>query len=116
MIRKAKDFDREIVHNMCGGSGDVVLDYAFHGSDITSKVSACCTVTLQPGASVGLHEHTKDDEIYYFISGSGTAFEEDGTPVQITAGDAMLTGNGGAHSVVNTGTEPLVFLAVVIEY
>lgn len=51
MIRKASEFDREVVPNMCGGEGDVVLDYAFHGNEITSKVTACCTVTLAPGAS-----------------------------------------------------------------
>ena len=41
MIRKASEFDREVVPNMCGGEGDVVLDYAFHGNEITSKVTAC---------------------------------------------------------------------------
>ena len=116
MIRKASDFDREVVPNMCGGEGDVVLDYAFHGHEITSKVTACCTVTLAPGASVGPHTHPTDDEIYYIISGQGEVIEDDGKKVAVGPGDAILTGNGGSHQIANIGRQPLVFLAVVIDY
>lgn len=115
MVRKAKDFEQEIVQNMCGGDGDVVLHHAFHGNEITSKICACCTVTLQPGCSVGPHEHHTDDEIYYIISGHGIVEEGNG-PVPVGPGDAILTGNGGTHQIANTAEEPLVFLAVVVQY
>jgi len=116
MIRKATEFDSEVVHNFCEGNGDVVLKYAFHDSDMKSNCCACCTVTLEKGCSVGMHQHTADDEIYYIISGSGVVDEGDGVKVPVSAGDAILTGDNGYHSIANENDEPLVFLAVVINY
>ena len=56
---------------MAGGDGNVYLGYAFNDSDIKSNVCAFCTVTLEKGGSVGMHQHTEDDEIYYILSGNG---------------------------------------------
>lgn len=116
MIRKASDFSKEVVNGMCGGKGDVKLGYAFHDNEMKSKCCACCTVTLEKGCSVGAHQHTVDDEIYYILSGTGSVDEGDGKRVCVVAGDAILTGDNGFHDMVNEGDEPLVFLAVVISY
>ena len=116
MIRKAAEFDKEVVPEMCGGSGDVVLHYALHDKDTRSKICACCTVTLAKGASVGKHQHTEDDEIYYILRGKGSVDEGDGRRVPVEPGDVILTGNGGFHDMKNEGDEPLVFPATVVAY
>ena len=116
MIRKKSQFKHEVIHNMCGGAGDTLIDNAFSADEITSKVSACCTVTLEKGSSVGKHGHQTDDEIYYIISGKGSVDEGDGVRKPVEAGDAILTGNGGFHDIKNEGEAPLVFLAVIIDY
>ena len=116
MIRKASEFKQQVVPNMCGGDGNVYLGNAFKNSEIKSNVCAFCTVTLEKGGSVGMHQHTEDDEIYYILSGKGLVDEGDGNKVPVTAGDAILTGDNSYHSIANAGDEPLVFLAVVIKY
>ena len=78
MIRKANEFKKEIVPGLCEGKGDCVLMSAFSSSEIKSNVSFCGTVTLEKGCSVGLHQHTENDEIYYIISGVGSVDEGDG--------------------------------------
>ncbi len=116
MLRKNSEFTKEIVANMAGGDGNVILRNAFSAEELTSKVCACCTVTLEKGCGVGLHQHTEDDEIYFIISGSGLYDDGDGNWTRVTPGDATKTGDGGWHAIKNDGEEPLVFLAVVISY
>ncbi len=116
MIRKANEFKKEIVPGLCEGKGDCVLMSAFSSSEIKSNVSFCGTVTLEKGCSVGLHQHTENDEIYYIISGVGSVDEGDGKRKLVTAGDTILTGDGGFHDMINESDEPLIFLAIVIDY
>ncbi|MGI6150916.1 MAG: cupin domain-containing protein [Christensenellales bacterium] len=70
-------------------------------------------VDFKPGESIGEHEHSGETELYYIIKGEATVID-DGVPVKVTAGDAIVTGNGGRHSIKNTGMENLTMLAVVV--
>lgn len=51
MLRKNSEFTKEIVANMAGGDGNVILRNAFSAEELTSKVCACCTVTLEKAAA-----------------------------------------------------------------
>ena len=116
MIKRASEFDREVIPNFCGGEGDTVIETGIHGGDAKSKVCACCTVRLEKGCEVGIHDHPDDDEIYYVISGKGLYNDGDGKWVEVFPGDVTLCGNGGSHAMKNVEDEPLVFLAVVVGY
>ena len=79
-----------------------------------SHLKMVARVELDPGAAVGEHTHDGDEEVYHIISGRGI-FIEDGVQVKIGPGDTAVTLDGHSHSIVNTGDEPLVFLAVIAE-
>lgn len=66
---------------------------------------------LPPGAGVGLHTHTGDEEIYFFLEGCGT-MTVNGTTVDVGPGDCCLTRSGESHSLLNTGGTPIHFLVV----
>jgi mannose-6-phosphate isomerase-like protein (cupin superfamily) len=72
-------------------------------------------LTLPPGASIGPHKHDAETEYYIILSGSGSV-NDNGRDVPVNAGDAVITGNGAAHSIKNTGSVPLVFHAVIVTY
>jgi mannose-6-phosphate isomerase-like protein (cupin superfamily) len=72
-------------------------------------------ITLEPGCSIGYHQHNNETEYFFIISGSGT-INDNGTEVQINAGDSIITGNGASHSIKNTGDVPLILHAVIITY
>ena len=72
-------------------------------------------VTLNPGCSIGYHQHESETEYYFILSGTGTV-NDDGKEGQINPGDSMITGNGASHSIKNTGAVPLVFHAVIVTY
>ena len=69
-------------------------------------------LTLQPGSSIGLHTHEDSCEIMYFLSGTGVCLD-DGAEAPVGPGLCHYCPRGHSHSVVNTGTEPLVILGIV---
>lgn len=71
-------------------------------------------VRLEPGASIGLHTHETSCEIVYFFSGSGKAIY-DGAEERISAGACHYCPKGHSHTVINDGTEDLLFLGIVPE-
>jgi len=71
--------------------------------------------TLDSGCSIGYHSHDSETEYYFILSGTGIV-NDDGTEVEVTQGDSIITGNGASHSIKNTGSVPLVFHAVIVTY
>ena len=70
-------------------------------------------IILEPGASIGYHRHDSETEYYFIIEGNGVV-NDDGVELKVSPGDAVITGNGASHAIKNTGTDPLVFHAVII--
>jgi len=47
----------------------------------------------------------------------GTAVVNDnGKDLSVGPGDVVITGDGAAHSITNTGTEPVKMIAVIVTY
>lgn len=70
---------------------------------------------LEPGASIGLHTHETNSEIIYLISGSGRVIYDD-TEEELLPGECHYCPMGHTHSLINAGTDMLVFFAVVPEH
>lgn len=69
---------------------------------------------LVPGASIGLHTHDGNCEIVFVLSGKGKMLC-DGVYETLSAGSCTYCPNGHEHSLINYGSEDLVFYAVVSE-
>ena len=70
-------------------------------------------VTMQPGAVSTLHAHAKAEQIWLIERGAGTLLM-DGAKSEVTVGDMVRTPAGEAHGIVNSGSEPLVYLAITV--
>ena len=68
---------------------------------------------LAPGRTIGEHTHEGDNEIFYFLKGSGI-YNDNGSPVQVKPGDTAVCSSGESHSLVNDGEEPLEFIALIL--
>ena len=68
---------------------------------------------LAPGRSIGEHTHEGDNEIFYFLKGTGT-YNDNGTIVRVHPGDTAICSSGEFHSLVNDGEEPLEFIALIL--
>lgn len=116
MIAKSDHLEGALRPAMRGGDGAVLVETWFKPEDFGAKVRMCNRLTLNPGCSIGLHQHEGEDEIYLILSGAGTVLDEQGLAHSVNAGDAVLTGKGASHAIRNDGTEPLVLAAIIILY
>ena len=94
-----------------GGEGAPVCYHL--EKDVPAAWRFSSLVEFKPGESIGEHAHTGETELYYIIEGTATVWDN-GTPVEVTAGDAIWTGNGASHSIKNTGSTVMRMLAIVI--
>ena len=68
---------------------------------------------LAPGCSIGEHVHTGDNEIFYFLAGTGL-YNDNGTTVRVCPGDTTICNDGELHGLVNDGAEPLEAIALIL--
>jgi mannose-6-phosphate isomerase-like protein (cupin superfamily) len=111
MVRK--DYIEEIVDGAFGGTGKAKMEYWLSDQEKASHINMCCTISLEPGATVGEHEHHGQTEIYRIISGLGL-YNDNGTQVDIEKGDVLVCYSGQKHGLINTADMPLIFDAVII--
>ena len=115
MIRKKALQESEVRENMRGGQGRVTIRHYFKKNEIRASCRLCAQLEIPPGAGIGLHEHTGEDEVYIIQQGKGVISEGD-RETEVEAGDTILTGGGATHAIRNTGTEDLLVTAVIMLY
>ena len=113
MIRKKED---QAVEFKCirGGVGEVEMHKICETTDeLYGKGRLFNRMILAPHNSIGEHTHTGDNEIFYFLSGTGE-YNDNGTKVSVRAGDTVICSDGEMHGLVNTGDVPLEFIALIL--
>ncbi len=115
MIRNENEMVREIKNQMRGGKGSVELTHIFMKEELTGKARLVARITINPGCSIGVHEHAGEEEIFYILEGKGIV-NDNGTVREVNPGDAVLTGNGASHSIECSGDTPLKLVAVILVY
>ena len=117
MIRKSSDRHIEKRLAMRGGKGTVLVEHLFLQNEIRAKCRLCSVLKLEPLSSIGLHKHEGEDELFLVLRGSAVLIDEKGTKTFLSEGDAVLTGNGEAHSLVNENSQNVAeVLAVIMQY
>lgn len=81
--------------------------------ELNGKCGLYAEVTIEAGCSLGYHEHHGESETYYILKGMGD-YHDNGNVRPVTAGDVTFTSDGCGHGLVNTGSEDLVFMALII--
>ena len=84
------------------------------GGAAGGKALGCSWYEVPPGKTTfPYHFHSATEEAIYVLEGTGTVRIGDAR-VEVQAGDyvALPPGPGAAHSVANTGTSPLRYLAM----
>lgn len=68
----------EVVKNMAGGDGEVTIKRILGEKELNGKCGLYAQVTIQPGSSLGYHEHKNESETYYILSGTAE-YNDNGT-------------------------------------
>lgn len=70
-------------------------------------------VRIPPGASIGLHAHAADEEVYVILRGRGIA-EIDGREYRVGEGHLLVNPPFGQHSLLNDGDSCLELLVLQV--
>lgn len=76
-------------------------------------VKTYAKITIPAGTAMKYHKHEGDFEIYYVVEGEGT-YNDNGTEYPVKVGDVMRCGDGECHSIANTGSTDLSFIALIV--
>lgn len=114
MIRKAGELQAQQKEGLRGGPGSAALKCYVGAEDKAEHCGMAAHITLEPGSGIGEHDHVEDAELYVILSGKAMA-NDNGTMVELGAGDAMWTSNGERHSLLNHTDAPTELLAVVVK-
>ncbi len=94
------------LHAIHGGSGVVLWKVLALGGALFGDLESFEYCRLGPGASFGTHVHSRNEEIYFIVSGTGTVRLDD-ERYEVGPGDLVLTPLGGLHGLENTGVGDL---------
>ncbi len=69
---------------------------------------------VKPGQRIAPHLHPHGQDTWTVLEGGGLyCLDSADTTLPIAAGDVVVAPAGSVHGVLNTGTQPLVFVSVV---
>lgn len=113
MIIQNMQKKQEIKQNMRGGKGGVEITHITDQKILGNNCRLFAQITVKPGDSIGEHQHVGEQEIFYFLQGKGIVVDN-GKEFEIGPGDVMVTPDQSSHSVINTGDQDLVFMALIL--
>ena len=101
--------------NVAGGQGTLYGQFGFNRNDATKDmvIKEIGWMTLQPGASIGMHKHENNEDAYIIVSGQGVFPASAGKATSVKGGDITIARFGDTHALKNNGKEPLIFLDVI---
>ena len=103
--------------NVAKGQGTLYGQFAYTRNDATKDmvIKEIGWMTLQPGDSIGMHQHENNEDSYIIVSGEGVFTDSAGKETPVKAGDVTIARPGDSHALKNTGKDPLIFLDIIAQ-
>lgn len=113
MISKKNGREIDVRTGAEGGKGSIAMDKLNSQVIKPAKVRKLAHAKLEPGSSVGYHTHHGESETFYILSGKGK-YSDNGTEIEVNAGDVTFTPDGEGHSIENIGDDVLEFMLLIV--
>lgn len=113
MLIKCADQKRTVATGLAGGKGEAHMTTLLPAEESAGSGRLFAIVSLDPGSSVGYHQHKDEYEIYYVLEGTGVV-TEDGKEYTVEPGDMHQCKSGSSHGIENRSNAPLKFMALII--
>ena len=100
-----------------GGSGPLLGEFSYTRNQTGNQdaFKEIGWLMLPKGASIGLHKHSNNEDVYIIISGKGLFTDSNGTEIEVGPGDITIARPGQSHALKNIGEEPLVFINAIAQ-
>ena len=113
MITRASERKTDHAEKMRGGDGITVITHLLRENEFFGAGRLLAHNMLVPGASIGVHEHKGEYEVYYFLEGKGL-YNDNGKDVEVGPGDVTICPSGECHGIKNNGDKDLHFVAMIM--
>jgi mannose-6-phosphate isomerase-like protein (cupin superfamily) len=113
MITRHADLKVDVQKEFRGGKGSVTMEHFMDQATSGGTGRLFAKFTLPPGASIGLHKHEGDCEVYYILGGKALV-NDDGETAEVGPGDVTFCPDGGSHSIENIGESDLTYMAAIL--
>jgi mannose-6-phosphate isomerase-like protein (cupin superfamily) len=87
----------------------------FDKADFDTPLKFINYIELEPGATIGVHRHGANEEVYVVFGGSGVMITNDERQA-VKTGDIILNKPGWEHGVENTSQELLKLFVFEIDW
>lgn len=116
MIRRNNEYEKNVKEEMRGGDGKVLIEKLWDPeTELKANNRLFAKLTLEPGSSIGFHNHVDEEEVFVILSGTAEA-DDNGKKEILNPGDTILTADGAGHAIKSVGNENLEILAVISCY
>jgi quercetin dioxygenase-like cupin family protein len=92
-----------------GGQGQVKNVRLFEAEDFDTRLRFIYYLEMEPGTSIGYHQHGDNEEAYIVIEGNGL-MTVNNEARQVKTGDVILNKPGWSHGLENTSDHVLKLL------
>ena len=99
--------------NMKGGHGSLFYYPLFTAQQTFTAIRKYGVLEVPPGVSIGLHDHSGEEELYYVLSGNGLVNDGFSGLHPVSAGYSTITTDAAKHALINNGQENLYILTTV---
>ena len=105
------------VEGLAGGKGKALKYEIVSKDELMGHGRLYARIILEPGSSVGWHQHVNDTEPYYILSGEGDfiegSSENEKIRTHVKAGDICVINVGQWHSLENNSDSNLEMIALI---
>jgi len=115
VIIRGAELQQQTMEKPRGGEGTAVRMAYDLACGFKGEITNFAMMQLQPGSSIGYHQHEGDMELYLILDGTART-SDNGTEETLNPGDLLVTKDGESHNLVNETIEPVTFLAVIIKH
>lgn len=115
MIRRNGTYKISTREDMRGGAGTVRIEHYWGKQELKGNTRLFAKLVLEPGTSIGFHDHVDEEEVFVVLRGKGRVTDGDDA-AEVLPGDTILTGDGSGHAVESIGDEALEMVAVIVQY
>jgi len=115
MLKRQSAMRRDPMEKARGGVGTSVFDHILETTEMETNCRVLAKITLEPGASIGYHQHEKEEDIYYILNGIATV-NDNGEVKTVYPGECVYLRAGDSHGIANDGQVPLEFLSIILTH
>lgn len=95
------------------GKGTVNIKDLATAEDLYNHGRLFAQISIEPGHSIGFHDHQRESELFYVIKGEGV-YNDNGKEVTVGVGDVCICPSGESHCIENKGSELLQLVALIV--